>query len=139
MSFFDKLKKNIRVKETRKSVKSDKEHMKEKENSNKEKTTKKIITKKIKLEKEVSNKKERNLLSSEKSSLGWLKPEGELTVDVYQTDSEFCIESPIAGVDINDMDILIENDMLIIRGKREEEYKDIAFGDENKNDFVWEY
>ena len=45
--------------------------------------------------------------------------EGELTVDVYQTEKELVIQSAIAGVKIEDLDILIEGDKVTIRGKRE--------------------
>jgi len=50
---------------------------------------------------------------------GWFKPEGELVVDVYETDKEVVVKSAIAGVTIDDFDIFIENDMLEIRGTRE--------------------
>ena len=132
MSFFDKLKKNIGVEKrgnkkepSSAKIEEDKKSSKDKSTHNKEKSKEKITLKRIKLKKEIPDKKEKTPLSSEKSITEWLKPEGQLTVDVYQTDSEFCVESPIAGVDINDIDILIENNMLIIRDKREEEYKDV--------------
>ncbi len=47
--------------------------------------------------------------------------EGELAVDVYQTSTEIVIQSPIAGVDENDIDISLEGDMITIRGKRAQE------------------
>lgn len=46
--------------------------------------------------------------------------EGQLTVDVYQTDAEIVIKSTIAGVDANDLDVNIANDMVTIKGKRED-------------------
>lgn len=49
----------------------------------------------------------------------WFEGEGELAVDVYQTDKEIVIQAPIAGVKGEDLDITIENDILIIKGKRE--------------------
>jgi HSP20 family protein len=51
----------------------------------------------------------------------WLEDdnEGELTIDAYETEKEFVIESTIAGVESKDLDISIEDDMLTIRGKRE--------------------
>jgi len=48
----------------------------------------------------------------------WLEEEGQLTVDVYQTDKEIVVQSAIAGVKPEDMDILIENDIVIISGCR---------------------
>src|SRR3989344_507937 len=44
--------------------------------------------------------------------------EGQLTVDVYQTDTEIVIKSTVAGVNPEDLDIAITNDMVTIRGKR---------------------
>ncbi len=45
--------------------------------------------------------------------------EGQLTIDVYQTDTEIVISSPIAGVKPDDVDIDITSDMVTIRGRRE--------------------
>jgi HSP20 family protein len=44
--------------------------------------------------------------------------EGQLTVDVYQTEDDIVIMSAIAGVTADDMDIAITNDMVTIKGKR---------------------
>lgn len=49
----------------------------------------------------------------------WFESEGELTVDVYQTDTDIVIQSAIAGVKGENLDITIENDLVIIRGTRE--------------------
>jgi len=45
--------------------------------------------------------------------------EGQLSIDVFQTDKAIVIKSTIAGVKPEDIDISINNDMLTIRGKRE--------------------
>ncbi len=47
--------------------------------------------------------------------------EGELLVDVYQSDNNIVIRSTIAGVNPEDIDIDINNDMITIRGRRKEE------------------
>lgn len=47
--------------------------------------------------------------------------EGELAIDVYQTPSVFIIESTIAGVKPEDIDISLTSDSIIIKGKREKE------------------
>jgi len=47
--------------------------------------------------------------------------EGQLSLDVYQTDLDIVIKSTIAGVDSDDLDITITNDMLTIRGYRRKE------------------
>ena len=49
----------------------------------------------------------------------WFKSEGRLTIDVYETDSDVIIQTAIAGVKLSDFDIAIENDMLEIKGVRE--------------------
>ena len=47
--------------------------------------------------------------------------EGQLSVDVYETENEIIIKSTIAGVKPEDLDISINNDMLTIRGERKQE------------------
>ena len=47
--------------------------------------------------------------------------EGELLVDVYQSGNSIVIRSTIAGVNPEDIDIDINNDMITIRGRRKEE------------------
>jgi HSP20 family protein len=49
--------------------------------------------------------------------------EGQLTIDVYQTDDDIVIKSAVAGVEEKDLDITINNDMVTIRGRREPEEK----------------
>jgi HSP20 family protein len=46
--------------------------------------------------------------------------EGELTVDMYQTNDTIIIRALVAGVSPNDLDIAITRDMVTIRGIREE-------------------
>ena len=45
--------------------------------------------------------------------------EGQLTIDVFQTDKEIVIKSPVAGVRPEDLDVSISNDMITIKGRRE--------------------
>ncbi len=53
----------------------------------------------------------------------WLEEdyEGQLSVDVFQTNDEIVIKSTIAGVKSENLDVTINNDMVTIKGKREEE------------------
>lgn len=53
----------------------------------------------------------------------WFESEGQLTVDVYQTEEEVVIQSAIAGIQPEDLAISIENDMVIIRGNREKPFE----------------
>ncbi|MBI5147847.1 MAG: Hsp20/alpha crystallin family protein [Parcubacteria group bacterium] len=45
--------------------------------------------------------------------------EGQLTIDVYQTPTEIVIQSTIAGVSPENLDIAITNESVTIKGKRE--------------------
>jgi len=64
---------------------------------------------------------EENLVSDDES-------EGQLTIDVYQTDNDIVIKSTIAGVKPEDLDVSINNDMVTIRGERKNEE---VVGEEN--------
>lgn len=55
--------------------------------------------------------------------LGANYDEGQLSIDVCQTPTELVVKSTIAGVKPEDIDISLHNDMLTIRGKREESEK----------------
>lgn len=44
--------------------------------------------------------------------------EGQLTIDVYQTDADVVIKSTIAGVKSEDVDISITDNMVTIKGRR---------------------
>ena len=49
------------------------------------------------------------------------EPEGQLTIDVYQTVTEIVIESAIAGVAPEDLDINVTTDSVSIIGRRHRE------------------
>lgn len=44
--------------------------------------------------------------------------DGQLTVDVFQTIDDIVVQSTIAGVDQNDIDISVTKEMVTIKGKR---------------------
>lgn len=46
--------------------------------------------------------------------------EGELVVDVFETDSDFVVLAAIAGIQIKDVDISVEEDMMVIKGNRQD-------------------
>ncbi len=48
-----------------------------------------------------------------------INEEGQLAIDVYETQKKIIIKSTIAGVKPENLDISLNNDMLTIRGKRE--------------------
>lgn len=47
--------------------------------------------------------------------------EGQLTIDVYQTENDIVIKSTIAGVKPEDLDVSINNDMVSVKGERKNE------------------
>ena len=47
-------------------------------------------------------------------------PEGQLSLDLYQTATEIVIQTFVAGVKPEDLQINITRDMVTVRGKREE-------------------
>ena len=49
--------------------------------------------------------------------------EGQLTVDVFQDDENIVIQSTVAGVAPDDLDVSITNDMVTIRGERRQPYE----------------
>ncbi len=55
------------------------------------------------------------------SNIGNETAEGQLTIDVYQTENEIVIKSTIAGVKPEDLDVAINNDMVTIKGERKNE------------------
>lgn len=54
----------------------------------------------------------------------WLEEkqtEGQLSIDVYQTNNEIIVKSTLAGVKPEDLKISLHNDLLTVKGKREEQ------------------
>ncbi len=49
----------------------------------------------------------------------WFEQEGELAVDVFQTDTDIIIQSTIAGVKPEELDLSIKDDMVTISGERQ--------------------
>lgn len=60
-------------------------------------------------------------------------PEGELTIDVYQSGKNLIVRSAIAGVEPEDLDITIENDLIVIKGDRKK-----VFAEEKEDYFFQE-
>lgn len=60
------------------------------------------------------------LIFKDKINPSWsLGDEGQLAVDVFETATELLIQSTIAGVKPEDLEISLQSDLLTIRGKRE--------------------
>ncbi|MBI2448286.1 Hsp20/alpha crystallin family protein [Candidatus Microgenomates bacterium] len=58
---------------------------------------------------------------------------GQLSIDMYQTATDLVIKAPIAGVKKEDLDVVVTDDSITVRGKRERESKE-----EKDNFFVHE-
>jgi HSP20 family protein len=65
------------------------------------------------VEKEVKEKREK-----------WFEPEGQLAIDIFQTENELVIRSAIAGVKPESVEISFEKDIITIRGRREKPLKE---------------
>lgn len=124
-SFLEKLKKGMGAEELEKKEKTSEK----KEKKEVVKKTTKVKTKKVSIKlkppkkekvKEEIKKEEPSpapILEKEKKEK-WPQPEGQLAIDVYQTDTELVIQSAIAGVKPDDIDISIDDDVITIKGKR---------------------
>lgn len=125
MSFFEKLKRDIGITE------GESQKVKPPKQSSRDATGQ--AKKEIPKEKQGKKLKKIPVSLPKKESAGWLKAEGQLAVDVYQTSSEFCVQAPIAGVELEDLEVSVENEMLLIKGERKE-----PGGDSEKNYFYQE-
>jgi HSP20 family molecular chaperone IbpA len=69
-------------------------------------------------ESEEINKK----LSVKKDKDNWIEEENEeaeLTVDIFQTDNEIVVQTMVAGVKPEDIELTISRDMITVKGRRE--------------------
>jgi len=71
-------------------------------------------TQKIQIEEDYSPAEQTDSVPTEK----WFGKEGELAIDVYETDKDIVIQTAVAGVRVEDLDVQIENDVVTIRGSR---------------------
>lgn len=132
-NFFEKLKKGMEIEEMPEkevveepaSVPASAKAMAGKEEKKPRKKSKKEPKKepekepkkeKIKVEKDSSKKDSGKKENFSFANLG--EPEGELTVDVFETDEDIIIQSAIAGVEPENLDITVENDIVTIKGNR---------------------
>jgi len=133
-SFFEKLKKGMETEEIKepfeekgealveKPSKKKRSKNKTKENKispviKKEGVIKKLEIKETPVEEPV--KENHHQSSGEKNQVFDEESEGQLTVDIYQTKDELVIQSAIAGIKPEDLDISIEKDIISIKGRRD--------------------
>jgi HSP20 family protein len=79
-------------------------------------------------------KEEETKAEPEKSEIQQQLPQkgGQLTLDIYETDDEFIIQSTVAGVKPEDLDISIDGDLVSIKGSRE------RFSEEKKGKYIYQ-
>ena len=63
-------------------------------------------------------------LSSPSEEQDWFITEGELAVDMYQADNQLVIQSAIAGIRPEELDVTVESDIVTIRGERINPYQE---------------
>jgi HSP20 family protein len=74
-----------------------------------------------------TTEKENSEEPEKKKGRRWLsfgEEEGQLTIDVYQTENDLVIQTAVAGVKPEDLDVSIERDVVTIRGGREKQYQE---------------
>ncbi|MEX1014446.1 MAG: Hsp20/alpha crystallin family protein [Candidatus Paceibacterota bacterium] len=81
---------------------------------------KEVINKDLK---EEENPKEIELGEHHESLEKDFKSEGQLTVDVYHDEDNVIVESTVAGVDPDEIEVNITNDSVTIKGRRKREKK----------------
>lgn len=132
-SFFEKLKKGMGIElPVEEELKEEEIKVKEIEIENQDyneekqriikKTRKKAIRKKPKkkmVARQIISKKEiLKTTDAPEQKDDWLVPEGQLSIDVYQTKDELIIQSAIAGIKSESLDIALEGDVITIKGNR---------------------
>ncbi len=71
-------------------------------------------------EEEVVESKGKNVSANGNAWMEEENDEAELTVDVYQTNNDIVVQTMVAGVKPEDLEITVGRDMVTIKGKREE-------------------
>jgi HSP20 family protein len=88
-----------------------------------ERLTGSIRAEEMEEEEEYDEPKRKVVKSGNKKDSNWIEEENEeaeLTVDVYQTADEIIVQTMIAGVKPDDIQLNITRNMITIRGKRED-------------------
>jgi HSP20 family protein len=81
------------------------------------------LTGSMKADEEYEEEVKKISVKSDKKDNHWMEEESEeaeLTVDVYQTQTDIVVQTMVAGVRPEDLELTIARDMVTIRGKREE-------------------
>jgi HSP20 family protein len=73
--------------------------------------------------KEYTMKGVRSISTNDKQDSNWIEEENEeaeLSIDVYQTPTDIIVQTMVAGVKPEDLELSVSRDMITIRGEREE-------------------
>lgn len=62
--------------------------------------------------------------------------DGQLAVDVYETAKDMVVKAPVAGVEGEDIDITVTDEMVIIRGERKD-VKEVDNGSYHAQECYW--
>lgn len=85
-------------------------------------------------------KEEKELAEAEKErekNIGDDDSDGQLAVDVYQTQSDIIIKTMVAGIRPEDLDISITRDMVTIKGSREDNNSGVDDDDYFQRELFW--
>lgn len=131
-SFFEKLKKGMGIEAEEKEMVREKKKKPRKPKKIELEKEPEIIEEKITISQPVAKEEvpappeeepvEEEPAEEEKKK--WFEPEGELAIDVYQTDTDLVIQSAIAGVRPEDLDISLERDIITVKGSREKPFEE---------------
>ncbi len=117
MSFFDKLKNSMGV-ETPEETEEVQEENEREEKKEEKKKAEQSKARKIQIKGGENEQGKPSFAKAAEDKEAWFQPEGELAVDVFQTENDIVIQSTIAGVKPEDLDLSIENDVVTITGER---------------------
>jgi len=83
-----------------------------------------VKVEKLELERPEIKKEEVPVSEAEEKKKKWFEPEGQLAIDVYQTENDLVIQSAIAGIKPENLDISMERDIITIKGIREKPFEE---------------
>jgi HSP20 family protein len=63
------------------------------------------------------------LIASDDNDISGDEFEGQLSIDMHQTDDYLIITAPVAGVDADDLEVSVTEDSFSIKGRRHDEHK----------------
>ncbi len=97
-------------------------------------------------QKDTTKKWEENAVSEEQTEekpsvkeKSWIRKTGQLAVDVYETEENIIIQSPVAGIRKEDLEIITEKDTVIIKGNRRRPEKEEIKNFYNEECFFGEF